>query len=390
VANSSQLLTGLRTLTADHMSSIAVDLTFTIMPTVAFLIGQPGDKDSPFGIGRPKGVVSGAASMKGLNKETVLNTATYRPIITKDYPSTSLNTVLGQHGTMPLQANADTDTTVSYFVRPHFRYTELATPLLVWKKDIELTKSSTRGENPDVRKAVGSLFKTEIAQKMKTQLSSWNSMFWSAASAPSDADNQDGWDSQYSFANALKEDNSYAGIDRAQSANSYWRGNYVTTNPTASAMSIVEYVRYDHNDGVFRYGNWPMLYVVGPRLWTQFRAECRTKGAGVVVSSDTIPNMGQFGHQKTDVIKIDDNNFFICDPSCPTNGVNGATANAVLALTPSTWTVAIRSSKNFAADDWFDLTQTEGGKDAFKTQIRTELMLACEAPKLNFYFTDVS
>lgn len=374
------------------MSSIAWDVTFDIMPTVAFLIGQDGDKEGPQGIGRPRsgGILAGAGRVNSPNKESVLNTATYRPFVTAGYPSTSLNKVVGQHDTVPLQTNADTDTTPSYFRRPFFRYTEIDTPLFVWNKDIELTKSSTRGENPDVRKAIGKLVTTEVTQKLKTHIAGWNSMFWTAASAPSDADNQDGWDSQYSFAAACKEDNVYGGIDRALSANSYFRGNYISTTQPASAMHLVEYVRYNETRGTFRKGNWPMLYVVGPRLWTQFRAEARAKGAGVIVTSDTIPMMGQFGHKKTDVIKIDDSNFFILDPSCPTNSVAGATTNACLAITPSTWTVAIRPSKNFTPDEWFDLSKTEGGKDALKSQIRTELLLACEAPSLNFYFTDVS
>lgn len=394
MANSSNLLTGINTLTADHMSDTAVDVTYPIQPTVSFLLNmnQTGVKKGFQGIGRPdsKGVLVGAGAVSAPNKETVLNTTVYRPFEIVGYPSTSINTIIGATGNVPLMPNADTDTTESYAARPFFKYTEQATPLLVWKKSIAETKQSTKGENPDVRKAVGNLFTMEVTQKTKTHALGWNDMFWTAANAPSNVDSRY-WSSQYSFSSALDDDNSYAGVDRSLSANAYFRAQRPTAQQPASLIHLANFVRFDPTYGIHKWGNnGPMLFVAGLSLFSQFLNEARQKGAGTVITSDSIPDMPQHGFQKTTLIKVDDYAYCICDPSTPTNGVSGATKSVVMALTPKTWTVAIRPEKNYSVDEWFDLTQTEGGKDAYKSQIRTELLVACEAPRLNFWFEDVA
>lgn len=367
------------------MSSTAIDVTYSIQPTVGMLINmnQSGVKTGFQGIGRPdsKGVLVGAGAAGSPNKETVLNTTTYRPFEITGYPSTSINTVIGETGNVPLMPNSDTDTTQSYAARPFFKYTELATPLLVWKKAIAETKSSTRGENPDVRKAVGNLFTMETTQKTKTHATGWNDMFWTANNAPANVDARY-WSSQYAFEEALDSSNSYAGVDRSLAANAYFRAQRVSANQPASLLHLANFCRFDSTYGIYRYGNnGPMLFVAGLTLFNQFLNEARAKGAGTMITTDTIPGMPKYGFQQISVIKIDDWAYCICDPSVP--------ASTVMALTVKTWTVAIRPEKNFTTDEWFDLTQTEGGKDAYKSQIRTELMLACEAPRLNFWFESV-
>lgn len=367
------------------MSSTAIDVTYEIQPTIGFLINlnQQGVKTGFQGIGRPdsKGVLVGAGAIGAPNKETVLNTDVYRPFEITGFPSTSINTVIGARGNVPLMPNADTDTTESYTARPFFKYTELATPLLVWKKAIAKTKSSTKGENPDVRKAVGNLFTMETTQKTKTHCLGWNNMFWTADQAPANVDAEE-WSSQYSFEEALSATNSYAGVDRALAANAYFRAQRVSANQPASLLHLANFVRYDSTNGIYKWGNnGTMLVVTGLALFSQFLNEARAKGAGTIITSDSIPGMPQYGFQKSTCIKVDDHIYCICDPSVP--------ASVVLALTVKTWTVAIRPEKNFSVDEWFDLTQIEAGKDAFKSQIRTQLMLCCEAPRLNFWFESV-
>ena len=381
-------------MTADHMGLVANDVTFPIMPTIAWLLAmnQLGVKKGFQGIGRPesKGVLVGAGAVGAPNKETVLNTTTYRPAEITGYPSPTINTVIGEYGTMPLQPNADTDTTESYVQRPFFKYTELATPLFVWKNSIDQTKSSTRGENPDVRKAVGSLFTMETTQKAKTHAEGWNNMFWTDGNAPSNVDSRF-WSSQYAFEEALDDDNTYAGVNRALAANAYFRAQRVTALQPASLIHLTNFSRFDTTYGIHKWGlRGKMLYVVGLELFSRFLNEARAKGAGTMITGDKIPGMPQHGFQDSTVIKVDDMTYCICDPSVPTNGVNGATKNVVLGLTVPTWTVAIRPGKNWTTDPWFDLTQLEGGKDAFKSQVRTQLMVACEAPRLNFWFEDVA
>lgn len=392
MANSTQVLEAIRTITSDKVSSEIVDTTFDIMPTVSFIIGRDGTKNSFRGFGAPSGgFVTGAANVKGLNKETVLNGSTYRPVLVTGYPSTSLTKTMGQHDTVPLMSNADTDTTESYLARPFFRYTEKTTPLLVWNRAISQTRASTRGENPEIRKAISSLFTFETSQKLKSHLKVWNDMFWTGTSAPSNVDNQDLWDSQYSFLNACKSDNSYAGVDRSLAANAYFRGHYISTQMQGSLQGLCDYVRFDSSEGTYRLGNrgGKKLVVVGVSLFQTFLAEARGKQNGMEVVTGSLLDMPRMGHKNITTIKVDDEFSCICDPSCPTAGVNGVTYNAALVMTPETWTVAVRPEKNFSVDDWFDLRQIEGGKDAKKSQLTTELLLACEAPVHNYYFNRV-
>jgi hypothetical protein len=87
--------------------------------------------------------------------------------------------------------------------------------------------------------------------------------------------------------------------------------------------------------------------------------------------------------------------YVICDFTCPDKATidprTGSvfTKNAVLGFNPDTFTFAFEPERKFTVDEPFDLTKTDGGKDALKSQMRTEMLGMCEAPRGNMYWEDV-
>jgi hypothetical protein len=226
--------------------------------------------------------------------------------------------------------------------------------------------------------AVGSLFKAETASVLAVHLTRWQQMLWgtTGAGAPTNEDN-DTWDVPHSLQNAIHDSNTYGGVDRSLAANAYFRGNRTTAAFQADFESLINYCNYDL--GLAKKGTGIDLLLVDGTNFKKAKSEAKAKGQ-TVISNGGIPEYGAFGF-KRELVKID-NTWVVYDPECP--------ANHVAALNMETWTVAIHPDANFKVTTPFDQTQIEGGDDAQAGQVRTEVMVVCEVPSLNAYFTAVS
>lgn len=384
MANSASIRTGLTALMQDHLSNRVVSLLVNTMPFMYFLLGREGNKDGAIGIGRPKtGAILSGVSVSRPKKEAILNSDKYMPIIQTTLPAQSDGKVLTQYDTMPTRANWSTLTTTGMFTRPFFKWVERVDPLFVSKKDIRRTKQAAAGEQK-ASAAVGDLFRAESESVLSQHLIWWNTQFWAPyTTAPSNVD-AGVWDSPYSIAAALKNDNVYAGVDRSFGANAYWKGNYHSTHAAPVLEDLVNTANY--TDKCQAVGMGIDLLICGLDLFPQFKSEAKAKG-GTVFYDGKVPSIGEFGF-KREIIKFN-NTYVVMDPACPSKNGTGAATNAVAGFNLDTWTVAINPNANFEIDEPFDLTKTEGGKDAIKSQLRTELIVACEAPAVNVFWTDV-
>lgn len=392
MANSASIRTGLAGLMQDHLSNKVVSLLFNTMPLVYFLLAKDGQKKNNlaggttngfYGLGRPAtGSLFSGIPISKPRQETILNSDKYMPLVQVSAPAETDGKVMGMYSTVPTMSNWDTAGVTTQFTRPFFKWCEIADPILVANKDIQRTESAAPNEK-SANAAIGDLFKVQTEGVLSTHLQRWNQLLWgtyagSAAStsgAPSNVDAET-WDGIYSLKSAFKADNVYGGVDRSISANSWWRGNYDTTSRPAVLQDIINDAAY--TKGIAKKGQGAELVICSMTSFPIFAAEAVAKGGQVVYNG--LPNMGEFGFTRP-IIRFN-NTYCIYDPECP------ATELAVLNL--GTFTVAISPKKNFAISKPFDLSQTEGGKDARQSMLRTELMIACEAPSLNVYYTNIA
>jgi hypothetical protein len=222
---------------------------------------------------------------------------------------------------------------------------------------------------------------------MAVHMNRWNQLLWgtfssagttgiSTTGAPSNEDNTV-WDAPHSLVKAIDATTTYGGVDRSLTANAYFRGNKVTAATPADFESLINYANYDA--GLSKKGTGIDLMLVGAANFKKAKAEAKSKG-GTIILNGGIPQFGEFGF-KRELVKID-NTWIVYDPECPATEVAG--------LNLDTWTVAVHPDANFRATEPTDQSKIDGGDDAQTGVIRTELMVVCEVPSLNIYWTNVS
>lgn len=378
MADSAQIRNDLTALIQGNLSTQLKNTLFNRMPLVYFLFGKDGDKDGPNGLGRPKTgmFLSGVTTAKA-KKQTVLSSREYYPIIQNEYPDINDGKVATMYDTMPTRGDWTNKSPASYFTRPRVKWVERIDPYKVPNKEIRVTTSAAKDEQ-NAWQAVGSLFNAETTSVLAVHLNWWNQSLWGTTGTGSPtSEDATVWDSLHSIKSALKADNTYCGVDRTASANAYWQGNYDTTTRTADFETLINYVNYDL--GLSKKGGGIDLMLVGAANFKKAKREAKAKG-GLIVNNGGIPDFGKFGFQR-ELVKID-NTWIVYDPECP--------ATEVAALNLDTWTFAIHPDANFKVTKPFDQSQIEGGDDAQAGVVRTEIMLVCEVPSFNAYFTAVS
>jgi hypothetical protein len=397
VADSTYIRSSLQSLMQDFLSDRLVSTLVNTMPLMYFLLGKDGNKDGVYGLGVPKtGAVFSGVPMSKARKQEILGTDTFMPIVQTSLPNESDGKVLTNYDTMPVRANAATagNTAGTRYTRPFFRWTERADPILVWNKEIRRTRRQNGGGGPRASAAVGDLFTSEERNVLTTHLQWWNKRLWYRNEAgevaginggfPTNVDDKT-WDNPYSIRQACLNNNVYGGVDRSLAANSWWQGNVVTAHRAAVLSEIVDEANYAL--GCAALGKTIDLWVVGSKLFPIFAAEARSKGGQIIYANGQLPGYGKYGFTRQ-VVQFN-NAFVLFDPLCPTAGVGGATKNCMAGLNLDTWMVSVSPDANFSIDEPFNLAKTEGGKDAMKSQLRTELMIACESPKVNVWYDDV-
>lgn len=378
MANSTQVRTGLNSLIQSHVSDRLKNTMFDRLVLLYFLCAKEGDKKGPDGLGVPKtGMFLSGVSTAKAKKEQILGARVYEPLIQTSIPAVSDGKVLGMYDTMPQRSNWDTTGPSTYFTRPRFKWCERVEPYQISNKDRRTTTSAAKNEVA-AWKGVVSLYQAETTSVMGVHLNWWNETLWgtTGSGAPT---NEDAvvWDTLHSLQNAIHDSNTYGGVDRSVAANSYFRGKRVTDAKAADFEDLINHCNLDLE--LSKKGSGIDLMLVGAANFKKAKKEAKAKG-GTVMLSGGIQEFGRFGFSR-EIVKID-NTWIVYDPECP--------ATHVAALNLSTWTYAIHPDANFKVSKPEDYSKQRGGIDASGGTIRTEMMLACEVPSLNAYFTNVT
>lgn len=381
MADSTYLRSGIYKFMQDLLSETIRDTQTEEMPLLTLLTGFRSQRSAGAtdGIGVPSsdGALFIGRKVSAVARRQLMTSQTYLPEIYAADP-TDDGKVMAQRDTTPVVSSWNTTGhPLNSVVRPIFKYVRRIQPLKVPNEDMEATATKYAGNPNDMKKAVADLWGVEVERRVKVEMRWWNTQLFSTTAAPSNVDAEGCWDSPYGLVKALATDNVYGGVDRALTANAYWRGSTYTTAIAKSLVTIADYANYTL--ACAKYGKPIQLWVTGAAIFQNWLAEARSIGA-TIVQSGTIPEFAKLGFNRQ-VIQYNQS-YAICDFTCP--------ANYVFGLNPDTWTIALKPNANFSISKPYDESEAEGGDDATTAKIRTRLMIACEAPNVNCCFTNVT
>lgn len=255
--------------------------------------------------------------------------------------------------------------------RPVFKWTHFSSPLYVYNRDIRRNNAMSRYEEDVWNKGVSDLAAAEITRKTAGMIQQveYDAIFGNP--------NQDGgsqtddlWTHQFGLVPILDYTNVYAGFDRTDVNNYFWRAQKVTDALVFTLEGI-------YADAMFQRGlsanggNVDVLFV-GPTLFAKWQKESQA----YTTNMNTDPNVQvmkrQFGFQMQ-VIKYN-TCYVILDMRVPANTVFGCDMRP--------WCFMTRAGANFTVNAWSDQTKIEGGKDAMYSVLQMQYMLFCQSPAL--------
>ena len=378
MADSTQLSTGLRKIVREHVAKTLKNTLFDRAPLLFFLLQKDGDKSSFDGLGRPNtGVfLSGVDSAKP-RKEQILSSRVYEPFIQTTKPDVNDGKTMGMYSSLPTRSSWTTTSPSTYVKRPRFKWHERADPYKIPNKEMRITKRTAPNEIM-AWQGIESIAALEMKSVEAVHMDYWTNRLWgnSGSGAPTDED-QDVWDNIHSLSKALDDDNVYGGLDRSSSANSFWRGNHNPNSTTAASMSFEDLINYCNYDlGFSKKGGKLDLILTDAANFKRAKSEAKSKGS-TSMTPQAIQERGKFGFRR-EIVEID-NTFIVYDPFCPTGHL--------AALNLDTWTIAIHPDANFKVSTPEDQQKVEGGDDAHTGHVRTEMMVVCEVPSQNAYWT---
>lgn len=389
MADGLQNRVGLAIFTQRRAATYLRSTMFDIMPALEWIFALSGMKAGSIGIGVPKTglMISSNPNLQGPMREKIFAERIYHPMIQTTKKATTEVKAMGQYDTTATVSNwSTTNAPLARYTQPTVKFSRQQIGYIVPHMDVRTARIAGNTEGQSVR-AIGSVYDSEVKNTNATLMERLRDQLWGIngqSGVPSDETAMT-FDSIHSFAAALSDGTSgpggfYMGVDRTLSNNAYFRGNYVTAAHNGTFSDLIDYVNYDL--GVLDKGMAIQLLIVGKELFKKAKAEAKTEGYEKFVNG--VPEYPEFGFKK-EVVRIFTGGravYVVYDPACP--------SGVVVALEPSTWTVALHPEGNFTVSTPADQTKVEGGKEADTGTVTAEPMIVCEVPKANAYFTNVS
>jgi hypothetical protein len=216
----------------------------------------------------------------------------YLPIIQTTKPSKADAKAMTDYDNDPVVDNWDTTNSVlGRFKQPRFKFSRRKMPYKVAHSEIRTAKAnaSTEGQAAD---AIGSVYDVEVKTRTAALCELWNDQLFGVngqTGAPTDEDAVT-WDSIHSIDKAIGTTNTYGGLDRTDSANSWWQGNRYTATFTGTFEAMIDYCNYDY--GMIDKGLGVQVIIVGKTLMKRAKAEAKAAGYTMVSPSDARPEYG--------------------------------------------------------------------------------------------------
>lgn len=384
--DSAQTRSGLQIFLQKKASKRLRNTLFTIMPVMEMFFGLAGatGKEGADGLGRPKtdaGFVAPVIGKGSINREKIIKEREYLPLIQTTKPSKTEVKKMGDYDSDPTVPNWNTtNRPLGRFKQPRFKFSRSKMPYKVPHSDIRTAQDGTSTE-AQAKVAIRSVYDSEVVTREAVLCEQLNDELWGVDGQQGYPTDEDAvtWDHIHSIEQALHTTGMYGGVDRALSENAWWRGQRIEDANTDTFAKRIDHCNYTL--GMAAKGGGVQCVVVGEAQFRKAKAEAKTESYQLMTNG--IQEMPEFGF-KREIIRIYSGNhpvYVIWDPKIPDG--HGAFLN------PSTWTVAIHPDKNFKISKPADQTENEGGDEADTGTIEVELLLACEVPSFNAYFTNL-
>lgn len=371
-------------LTQDILHDSFVDLTQKQFPLISLIIAKdPADArvgkrsfaTKPLSGGRLS-KIPGFLAGKGLfatDRNKIANSETFMPMVQTGLP-TDQGKTMDVTSTTPEKADWDTDTPMSRFARPYFKWFDRMWPISIPRWE---TLLAANGGALGAAAALVDITAKEARDTTRVAIEYYNTMLWTAASAPTNQ-NARKYDSLFSIANICGEANVYGGVDRT--VHTWWQGN---TDATAQPKSLKALIRDYKFTGakVAQYGfeNDDVFVFCNPDLFTVFEDEAKANGAMLTMANDPMYATAGF---KFDIIRYQPGVYVVNDFSVP--------ANNVAFLRPDTFFLANHPADNWRVEPFRYGGQIAGGRDAMESSLRVNMMMGNVCPALNALYTNVT
>jgi hypothetical protein len=388
MANTSGVRTQANTLFQAHLDDKLVNVNFKRMPFLQMVGLRNGDKSGIFDLGRPtaetpqRGYLISGNQTTMARKAEVLGAFVFQPIIAS---GTRANPTVTAANALSNDPQVEDWASNQYFqdlIRPEVRYVRYITPYSVSKDYMDFMKAKSGGNSTEGGwEAVGSLQLAEITTRTAQHCKSIDDDMHTATGPTNATTTADYWDAPFSIKKALDTTSTYLGIDRTVDGNQFWQGNTVTDATQLNVRAMVDYANYTSGGPQLAdYGLGIDTLIMNGPLYAKALREAEARGGRVTYGGD-IPDSGKFGLKKY-VAVVDDRTWIVHDPTMPSGEVAG--------INWSTWTMALHPSARFTVRGPYDQSEHAGGPRALTGVIQTLIMLFCDWPKSNIYWTSVS
>lgn len=381
------VLDGFGVYTQKYIGKTITNNLFKKAPLFAALVGIGGNQqNTDMKIARPGSAeVFSGAKLNKVRKEVLSGINAYAPPILTAKIDNNKN--MGVRDTMPTVANATTSSHDQAYAAPSFHWTNKTEPILVWNTTLNraMTTAGTGLDNRD--KAIKNVLQNAADLALQNHIDKWATSFWSGSPTNQATDS---WDDACGITVALSGTNTYGNVDRGVTGTTAWQSWVINiTSPSndpdgnsvaafsGDIATLIDTANLTYQCGIV--GNGINLVLTTPSLYKGFKAQVRAKGGQVLFNG--MPEMGQFGF-KRECLQYD-NTYIMYDPFCPSGDV------AMLNL--DTWLAILSKEHNFTVSEFIDLKKyAEAAKDAKQAYIETDMIFACNNPRVNLLYTNVT
>lgn len=255
--------------------------------------------------------------------------------------------------------------------RPVFKWTHFSSPLYVYHRDIRRNQAMSQYQEDVWNRSVSDLATAEIKRKIAGMIQQveYDAIF-GTPTLDGGAQTDDLWTHQFGLQATLDYTNNYAGFDRTDVNNYFWRAQKVTDALTLTLEGY--YADAMFTRGLSANGGNLDVSFVGPTIFSKWQKESQAYTTNMNTDPNVMVLKRQFGFQ-IQVIKYN-TTYVILDNRVPANTIFGCDMRP--------WCFMTRSGANFAVDGWADQRKVEGGKDAMYSVLDMQYMLFCQAPGL--------
>lgn len=389
------------TIVQDNIGDDVVSVLFPRFPLVYLLLRKDGDKQGVYGLGRPMvngrpntGIFVAGKAIQGPRKKDIMGALEYKPLIQYKELTDYTTNITSLHDNDPAVENWEDNQMESTLVRPSYRWSVKSTPIEVSLMNMRMTRAAAANERESWR-AIGDMWlgHTKMALSQHVRGVSTEVIGSSTPSTTTDAPSSvtsDLWSKQYSIPSILGTSNNYAGIDRSQTANAWFRGLQNTTSQALNIRDMLTYARstapvYGYNGvqigtGLNTFGLFIDCLIMGNDLWPSALAQMDAL-KGQVFHQGGFPDYPEVGYNRQ-VAVVDGTVALINEPNWPAGYVAG--------LSLDTWFFAVHPEANFTATPPERQNKRVGGHRSYAATIETQWMYGSAFPQGNILWTSVT